>query len=213
MQSKTMTSKIGLVVFGIGAALMAGMGFLSSWWFVPAIREVGFDNLAVPGAVAFLWGISAPLGAVLVAIGGALYAQAERRLTVPLIVGSLVVIALTAAWPIREPIPPLFGISGGLITLLFLGLLWNWAKSRPTLSGAERLGSDLGMVGHVFYLFAAWYLCGLLGAPTFTLRPELMEKYDTVSNAASLGSLIAVYLVLGWAFTFFGQRMALRAKS
>jgi hypothetical protein len=38
-----------------------------------------------------------------------------------LIVGSLVVIALTAAWPIREPIPPLFGISGGLITLLFLG--------------------------------------------------------------------------------------------
>lgn len=69
------------------------------------------------------------------------------------------------------------------------------------------------MVGNVFFLFAAWYLCGLLGAPTFALRPELMAEYGTQSSAASLGSLIAVYLVLGWGFTFFAHHLASRTRS
>ena len=69
------------------------------------------------------------------------------------------------------------------------------------------------MIGASFFVFASWYLCGLLGAPTFALRPELMEEYGTAASAASLGSLIAVYLAFGWGFVFFGQRFTLRAKS
>ena len=69
------------------------------------------------------------------------------------------------------------------------------------------------MAGHVCFVVAAWYLCGLLGAPTFALRPELMEEYGTVSGAASLGSMISVYLAIGWGFMYAGQRVALRAKS
>ena len=214
MQSETaMSQKIGLVLFWIGAVFMFGVGFLSSWWFVPAIREAGYNNIAAPGGLTLFWGISAPLGAMLVAIGAGLYARVGRRVTIVLVLGSVAVIALSAMWPVRTVVPALFGIDGGLITLFFLGLLWNWARSRRSLPGSERLGSDLSMVGHVFFLFAAWFLCGLLGAPNFTLRPELLEEYGTLSGAASMGSLVSVYLVLGWGFTFFGHRISMRARS
>lgn len=214
MDTQTTTSqKAGMVVFFTGAILMVGLGFLASWWFVPAIRAAGFSKLEVSGAISMLWGLSAPLGAILVIIGGALYARAERRLIITLIFGSLIVIAVSAAWPIREPVPPLFGIVGGLITLFYIGLTWNWIKNRSSLVEPKRSGSDLTMIGASFFVFAAWYLCGLLGAPTFALRPELMEEYGTAASAASLGSLIAVYLAFGWGFIFFGQRLTWRVET
>ena len=112
-------------MFGIGAALMLAMGFLSSWWYVPAIRAADMNELAAPGGLTTLWGASAPIGALLVAIGGGLYAKAGGRVVALLIVGSLALIAVTAFWPVRQPVPVLFGIDGGLITLFFLGLLWS----------------------------------------------------------------------------------------
>lgn len=205
--------KIGLVVFWIGALYMIIVGFLLSWWYVPSIKEVGFNNLSFPGALTLFWSISAPLGAVLVAIGASLYAQVESRRIWFLVVGSIIVFTLPAIFAPSEPIPILFGIDGGLITIFFLGLFWNWAKSRNKLSGPEKSASDLQMVGYIFFLMAAWWLCGLLGAPTFALRPALMEKFGTQSSAASMGSLISILLVLGWAFTFFGQRLALLTKT
>jgi hypothetical protein len=214
MQSETaMSQKIGLAVFWVGAVYMFVVGFLSSWWFVPAIREVGFNNLSVSGGVSLFWGISAPLGAMLAAIGAGLYARAGRRVTIVLVLGSVGVIALAAMWPVRTVVPALFGIDGGLITLFFLGLVWNWARSRGSLAGSQQLGSDLTMAGHVFFLFAMWFLCGLLGAPVFTLRPELLEEYGTLSSAANMGSLVSVFLVLGWGFTYFGHRTSLRARA
>lgn len=209
-----MTSKkIGLIVFVIGALYMVLMGFLLSWWYVPAIMEVGFNNLPFPGVLTLFWSLSAPLGAVLVAIGAALYAQVERTRILYLIVGSLLIFALPAFFAPKEPVSVLFGIDGGLIALFFIGLFWNWATQRSTLSGNQKTGSDLQMVGYIFFLMAAWWLCGLLGAPTFTLRPDLMEKYNTLSGAASMGSLISILLVLGWAFIFWGQRKTLQTTT
>lgn len=182
------------------------------WSYVPAIREVGFNNLPFPGALSFFWSVSAPLGAVLVAIGASLYAQIEPRRLWLLVAGSVIVFALPVVFAPGEPIPALFGLDGGLIMVFFLGLCWNWARSRSTLSASEKSASDLQMVGYIFFLMAAWWLCGLLGAPIFTLRPALMEKFGTQSGAASMGSLISILLALGWAFIFFGQRMALRGK-
>lgn len=208
-----MTSqKIGLLVFWIGALYMLAVGFLLSWWYVPAIKEVGFNNLSFPGVLSFFWSVSAPLGAVLVALGASLYAQIEPRRLWLLVAGSVIVFTLPVVFAPGEPIPALFGIDGGLIMMFFLGLCWNWAKSRAALSEPEKSASDLQMVGYIFFLMAAWWLCGLLGAPTFTLRPALMEQFGTQSGAAALGSLISILLMLGWAFTFFGQRMALRGK-
>jgi len=213
MQGKTSMSRtIGWIVFGIGALYMLGLGWLYSWWVVPATREAGPENLST--AVGFIWALSAPLGSALVAIGAALIAQVERRLFWLLIVGSFLLAAWRVVGTTSQLLPPLFGIGGGLITLFFLGSVWNWARMRPALSGPERTGSDLRMVGYVFYVIAAWDLCGLLGISNFVLRPDLAQKFNVpLGSTINAASTILVLLVLGWAFTFFGQRTALRAKS
>ena len=211
MQSKTMTSKIGWVVFWIGALYMLGMGWLYSWWMVPATREIGPENLS--GAVAFIWALSAPLGSILVVVGAALIAQVERRIFWLLIVGSFLLTVWRVIGTTSQLLPALFGIGGGLITLFFLGSAWNWARMRPALSGPEKSGSDLRMVGYVFYVIAAWDLCGLLGIGNFVLRPDLAQEFAIpLGSTINAASTILVLLVLGWAFTFFGQRMALRAN-
>jgi hypothetical protein len=111
-----------------------------------------------------------------------------------------------------QVLSPIFGIGGGLITLAFLGAMWDWARSRPGLSSAARTGADLGMAGFVFYLIAAWYLCGLLGAPTFLLRPELALTILPENSAISLGTTILICMTLGSVFSFFSRRVALQAK-
>jgi len=78
MKSKTSTSqKIGLVIFAIGGAYMFGLGWLYSWRMVPIANQFGSDALS--GPLGFLWALSVPLGAFVVAIGAALAARVERR--------------------------------------------------------------------------------------------------------------------------------------
>ena len=209
MPSST-SRKIGSVVFWIGVLYMLGSGWLYSWWMVPAIRETGPENLS--GMVAFIWALSAPLGSVLVVVGASLVAQVERRVFWLLIAGSLLLTLWRVVGTTSQLLPALFGIGGGLITLFFLGSARNWIKMRPALAGSERTASDLRMVGAVFYVIAAWDLCGLLGTPGFLLRPDLVLKFAIPPGSAiNAASTILVLLVLGWGFTFFGQRMALRA--
>jgi len=209
----TNSTKAGWVIFGFGALYMLLMGWLSSWWVVPNIRQTGLESL--PGiAFFFVWQFAAPVGAILVTIGAAFIARVERSRKAVLIVSSLVVVIwlYISLGVISQVIPAIFGIGGGVITLTFLGAAWDWARSRPGLSGAARTGADLGMAGYIFYLIAAWYLCGLLGAPTFLLRPEQAMTIIPESNAISLGTTILICMTLGSLFTFLGRRVALQAK-
>ena len=63
------------------------------------------------------------------------------------------------------------------------------------------------MAGYVFFLVASWYLCGLLGAPSFALRPELMQRDGTLAGAISLGSTVSISLVMGWLLTFLAHHV------
>ena len=205
--------KVGWGIFGIGALYMILMGWLASWWVVPIIRQIGLEGL--PGtAFFFVWQLAAPVGALLVAIGAAIVGRVEGSRKAVIIGGSLVVTIwlVVSMGAIKQVIPPIFGIGGGLITLAFLGALWDWARSRPGLSSAARTGTDLGMAGHVFYLIAAWYLCGLLGAPTFLLRPEQAMTIIPENSAISLGTTILICMALGSVFTFFSRRVALKYR-
>jgi hypothetical protein len=209
---QTIASKVGWVIFGFGALYMLLMGWLSSWWVVPTIRQAGLEGL--PGTIFFLfWQLAAPVGALLVAIGAAFIARVERSRKAAILAGSFVV----AIWlvfsmgAIKQVIPPIFGIGGGVITLAFLGSSWDWAKSRARLSSTARTGADLVLTGQVFYLIAAWYLCGLLGAPTFLLRPEQALTILPENFAISIGTTILICMTLGSLFTYFSRRAVLRA--
>jgi hypothetical protein len=211
MQGKT-SRTVGWVLFVIGALYMVGLGWLYSWWVVPATREAG--PAYIQDLVGFVWALAVPLGSVLVLLGAALLAQVERRLFGALVIGGFIFAAWRVFGTTSRMLPPLFGIGGGLITLFFLGLLWSWVRSRPTLSGPEKTGSDLRAIGYLFFVVAAWDLCGLLGIPTFLLRPEQAQEFAIpASFAISMASTILVLLVLGWAFMFFGQWIAVRARS
>lgn len=199
----------GWVIFGFGALYMLVLGWLSSWWVVPTIRQAGLEGL--PGAAFFyFWQVAAPVGALVAVIGAAFVAGVERSRKAVIIVGSLVVVLYLffSMGAIRQVIPPIFGIGGGLISLAFLGSAWEWARSRPRLDSAVRAGADFVLVGQVFYLIAAWYLCGLLGAPTFLLRPELALTIMPENTAVSLGTTILICMALGSMFTFLGRRVA-----
>lgn len=205
--------KAGWLVFGIGALYMLLLGWLSSWWVVPTVRQAGLEGL--PGtAFFFFWQLAAPAGALVVAIGAAFAAGVERSRKAVIIGGSLIVVIwlIFSMGAFQQVISPIFGIGGGLITLAFLGSLWDWARSRPALSQAAQTGADLGMAGNIFYLIAAWYLCGLLGAPTFLLRPDQALTLLPENSAISLGTTILICLTLGSVFMFFSRRVTLPAR-
>ena len=80
--------------------------------------------------------------------------------------------------------PPLFGVSGGLVLVFFLAILWFWGKKRTTL---EKTVADFQLVSYVFFLLATWYLCG-----TFSV----LFKKSLVRSPVD----IMIFLVLGWLF-------------
>ncbi len=213
MKSNTSISqKIGWVVFAIGGIYMFGLGWLYSWRMVPMANQVGSE--AFSSLLGFIWSLSVPLGAFVVAIGAALIARVQRRVFWLLIL----LLVLFTAWQIigttRQMIPALFGIGGGLITSFFLGLAWHWARTRPMLTGAAKTGSDLRMVGFIFFVVAAWDLCGIFGIADFVLRPELADKFSVpISSTINSASIVNILLALGWGFIFFGQLLSHRAQS
>jgi hypothetical protein len=205
MKGNTSTSqKVGWIVFLVGGVYMLGLGWLYSWWVVPAANQVGTE--AYSGLLGILWALSVPLGAFIVAIGAALVAQVERR-----VLGLLILlIVLFTVWRLAgttsQVVPALFGIGGGLITMFFIGSAWHWSRIRPSLSSTAKTGSDLRMVGFIFFVVAAWDLCGLIGMANYVLRPELAEKFAVpLGNTINSASGVLVLLVLGWGFTYFGQ--------
>jgi len=213
MKSNTSTSqKIGWVVFTIGAIYMLGLGWLYSWKVVPTANQAGSD--AYSSLLGFVWALSVPLGAFIVAIGAALSARVERRVFWLLIL----LLVLFTGWRINgttnQMVPALFGIGGGLITLFFIGSTWQWARNRPTLTGAAKTGSDLRMVGYIFFVVAAWDLCGIFGIANFVLRPDLADKFSVpIGSTINSVSSVNILLALGWAFTYFGQLVSRQAQA
>ena len=92
----TFSQKVGIFVFGIGVVFVVGVGWLYSWWMVPAIREYGFQNVPVPGMVSFIWGLSAPVGSLIALAGAGMYAQVSFRRLIILVPGIFCVVFLTA---------------------------------------------------------------------------------------------------------------------
>ncbi len=70
------------------------------------------------------------------------------------------------------------------------------------------------MVGLIFFVVAAWNLCGVFGVGNYVLRPELAARFSVpLDNTIDTASYILVLLVLGWAFTFLGQFVSRHAPA
>jgi hypothetical protein len=213
MNSSISTSqKVGWVIFAIGAVYMLGLGWLYSWWVVPAANQ--FGSAAYSGMLGFVWALSVPLGAFIVAIGAGLTARVERRVIWLLILLIVLITAWRMAGTTSRMVPGLFGIDGGLITLFFIGSTWQWAKTRPTLAGPGKTGSDLRMVGFLFFVLAAWDLCGIFGIGNFVLRPELAGQFSVpIGSTINAAASVQILLVLGWGFTYLGQRLSRQVQT
>jgi len=211
------TRRVGAVIGGIGAIYLVGVAWVSSWLYVPALLKLASrastDHTPYGGTAIFTtWASSGVLGAMLVALGAAVYSAIGKLRLLLLAVGGMLLLLWLAFWSTPLHNAAAFGVGGGLILFCFLTSCLDWAETRRHVSGPTRAASDLRLAAYVSFFIAAWGLCGLLGAPTFALRPELKSVYRLESAATSLAIKVLVCLVLGWGLTAAAQRIERRER-
>ena len=223
MRLKTNTTgshKIALIMFWVGAVVVFVGSWLVQWWIFPIWKNSPVEQfegtiMAFEGLVFMLIGLSTPLGVALAAIGILLSAESEKSRLWPFAAGIVLVALGMLILPTLGYFPVLFGISGGLILLFFFAALWYWAKKRSVLKGPARTAADFQLVSYVFFLFVAMLLCSLLGNPFSGLYfPEKVQLFDWAYPAAySFGTKAAIYLALGFLFTFLSHYKAAQAEA
>jgi len=193
---------IGLAVFWISITWMIAWIVVAKVFWSPLMRTLTLEEInqtiwAYTGPLQFLYGISIPLGAIAAAVGILLYTRARGSTIWMVGVGSFIALILSfATLMFNLYSPPLFGVGGSLILLSFMGILWLWAKERTTLEGSSTAAADFRLVGYVFQLMAAWYLCGK-AAEGFV---KGLEGLPTMSMMN-----ILIFLALGWLFLFISH--------
>ena len=201
----------GLALFGMGAAYIFGASWLAMWWIAPVWRNTPaaqFDGTvwAFGGPIFTTIALSVPVGILLIVIGILLYSGANRSRVVVFAIGAALVALTMVSIPTLGYYPFVFGISGGVILLLFLAVLWYWAKNRASLDSPARTSSDLQMASYVLFFLAASMLCSTLGNPFSGLYfPDKVIRDDALTWHYSMGLKIVGYFVLGFLFNFLSQ--------
>jgi hypothetical protein len=198
-------------VFLIGSGLLLMLSDLALLWlFRGQLAQRGtrlFSTLWSGAGGLLLLDFTAgfPLGAILVVLGVDglfLPSRRARRLWLLLLVISLVYFAYHSIAAFRYSSVPfvLFVISGVLFVVLFLALVWVWARKRPGLEPRRRRAADLQLAGGLCFFSAAWQACGLAGAPGFAIYPALAAKLGNQSFL--IGQVVALQFFLGLGFLF-----------
>ena len=153
-----------------------------------------------------------PLGAILLAAGGARLYAADRagRVLLPLLVSMLGFFLFHAVRLMLDWSIPLLllGVVHGLFVVLFLALVWDWARRRVGLEAQRRRAADLQLGAGVCFFGAAWQACGLVGAPGFALYPDIVQKLGNQSFLACQAFAVQFFFALGFVFLW----LAMRAK-
>ena len=146
-----------------------------------------------------LWAYSFKLGIYFIILGAMFRTEISTARRWMIGVGGFVYIAF-AYIPLPEPTSLVFGITGGLMTLLMIFIILRWPSERMKLEDSERTASDYRMAGYFFFAMATYTLCPLLGVKAFALSPEKMIQYGLQAEAASFALHLLVELALGWIF-------------
>lgn len=202
--------KVGLLVFWAAVIWAIVWGVAVSAVINPIFNDSTLDELnqtmwAIRGPWFAIWGLGgAPLAALVAGIGLLVYCGAKSSTTWRFGIGIFLAVIAALAVVGLGHFPWLFGIGGTLILLLFFGLLWLWAKERRELKGSGARAADLKLVGYVFLLIAAWFVCG------FTSQ-FFSKAFEGVAPASP--THILIFLVLGWLFLFLGHYQASGSRS
>ena len=152
-----------------------------------------------------------PLGAILLAAGGARLFPASRSprgVLLPLLSIQLVYFSYHAIAAFRYTSIPflLFAFMGCLFVILFIALVWVWAHKRPNLESKRQRAADLQLGVGLCFFTAAWQTCGLAGAPGFAVYPEIVQKL--ANQSFIVGQLVAVqfFTALGFVFLILAMR-------
>jgi len=165
-----------------GGGTLAGASQVASTWKV--IRYL-------------LWAYSFKLGIYFIILGAIFRTEMSSSRKWMIGIGGFVYIAF-AYIPLPSPTSIVFGIAGGLMTLLMIFIFLRWASERNKLDEPERTASDYRMAGYFFFGMAAYTLCPLLGVKAFALSPEKMIQYGLQAEAVSFAFHLLIELVLGW---------------
>jgi hypothetical protein len=210
--------RLGLGLFALGAAYILGASWLAMWWVAPVWRNTPADQFdgtiwAFGGPIFTVIALSVPLGILFVVTGTMLYAGAKRSRIAVFATGAALVAMSMLLVPTLGYYPVFFGVSGGLILLLFFAVLWYWARNRRSLDPAARVSSDLQMASYVFFFVAASMLCSTLGNPFSGLYfPDKVLRDDALPWHYSMGVKIVSYLLLGFLFNFLSQYVSLKRR-
>ena len=207
--------KVSIILIGLGLIFLLNAIF-GRYIVMPgylAGLEAGGNTLEGASQIAspwkiiryLLWGYSFKIGIYFIIIGAALRTGMSSARKWAIAIGGFVYIAF-AYIPLPEPTSIIFGIAGGIMTVLMIFAFFRWANQRDQLKEHERTASDYRMAGYFFFGMATYTLCPLMGVKAFALAPEKMIQYGLQAEAASLAFHILIELVLGWLFTAFSFR-------
>jgi len=194
--------KLGLGLFWIAILWAFLLGIIGSIFVGSAFRNLTMAELeltmwAQQGTWTMIWALlGVPLAAIIAAVGVLLYSGAKGLKAIVFGIGILLSVYIGMVAGSVGHIPALFGIGGTLILLCFTGILWLWAKERMAIKDSPTTAADLKMVGYVFMLIAAWFICGISSIPFL----KAME-----GESPSTPIHVMIFLVLGWIFLFLGH--------
>ena len=199
--------KVGLVLFWIGVIYLFGWLVISWTISGPTYRNLTMEEVnqtiwALTGPLAMLSATGIPLGAVVAGIGILLYSGAKGATVWKFGIGIVLSVIIGMIAMIFGHFPPLFGIGGTLILLFFIGILWLWAKERMALKGSSTTAADLKLVGYVFMLIGAWFVCGIAGQP-------FLKAFEGQAPTSPIH--VILFLVLGWLFLFLSHYKSAQA--
>jgi hypothetical protein len=168
----------------------------------------GAAQIASPWKVVryLLWAYSFKLGIYFTLLGAVLRSlMSAFHIWLVAIVGFFYI--AFAYIPMPVPASIVFGLAGGVMTLMIVFVVWRWTRERDKLDPTLRKSSDLRMAGFFFFAMATYTLCPLLGVKAFALSPEKMIQYGLQTEAASFAFHLLIELVLGWLFIALSFRL------
>ena len=189
--------KVGIGVFLIGAVYLLIASGGGGWFIKVSYAQVAQTSGLMDDVIYFVWSFSGAFASILATVGILLYVQAKGS-RIALFVIDLAVIWFFAGFYLYAPgvtVPhysSLYGVSGAIILVFFLAILWLWAKTRTPLEGPAKTAAIFQLVGYEFFLLAAWYLC---------------SYFSTLFKWASITSPVNIifFIVAGWLFLFLSH--------